>query len=538
MMSALANRVMLSWGWSRRLLAFAAGAVGALAMPPFSVWPVLAMSFSVAVWLIDGARASTGRLQLGTWWAAAVTGWWFGFGYFLAGLWWLGAAFLVEADKFAILMPLGVVGLPAGLALFHALGFGLARLLWPQDQTRILSFAAAMTVVDWLRGHVLTGFPWNSFGLSLGSAPMTDQTAALVGLYGLTFIAVATLSTPALLGTQATDGRSIRPCALAATALAALVAYGAWRIPSGPTATVPKVALRIMQPNLPQDAKFRPENRDAIMARYLALSDRATSPSTSGVGSATHLIWPESPFPFILDRDRKALSDIAALLPVGVTLITGAARAEEPLPGERQARFYNALQVVDDDGVVRGSYDKTHLVPFGEYLPLRGLFDRLGIRQFVHIPGGFEPGKRHAGPMNIGGLPPVSPLICYEAIFPGAVVPPGARAGLLLNVTNDAWFGETIGPHQHLAQARMRAIEEGMPLVRAANSGISGIFDSYGRPVRTLGLGIEGVIDGPLPVATGPTLYARLGDSIPAMMVLFSLAVVLRRRRRAGRNPA
>ncbi len=140
--------------------------------------------------------------------------------------------------------------------------------------------------------------------------------------------------------------------------------------------------------------------------------------------------------------------------------------------------------------------------------------------------------------MTIAGLPPVAPLICYEVIFPGAVVPPGARAGLLLNVTNDAWFGETVGPHQHLAQARMRAIEEGMPLIRAANSGISGIFDSFGRPVRALGLGIEGVIDGPLPVATGPTLYARLGDSIPAMMVLCSWAVVLRGRRRERRSPA
>ncbi len=184
---------------------------------------------------------------------------------------------------------------------------------------------------------------------------------------------------------------------LAAAALGLLVAYGAWRIPAGPSPTVPKVALRIMQPNLPQDAKFRPENRDAIMARYLALSDRATSPATPGVGSATHLIWPESPFPFILDRDRKALSEIAGLLPVGVTLITGAARAEEPLPGERQARFYNALQAVDDDGVVRATYDKVHLVPFGEYLPLRRLFDAVGIRQFVHIPGGFEPGRRGAG---------------------------------------------------------------------------------------------------------------------------------------------
>lgn len=536
MLPSLANRVILSWGWSRRLIAFFAGAIGALAMPPFSIWPVLIISFGLAVWLIDGARASAGRLQLGTWWAAAVTGWWFGFGYFLAGLWWLGAAFLVEADKFAILMPLGVLGLPAGLALFHAMGFALARLIWPQSHGRILSFAAAMTVSDWLRGHVFTGFPWNSFGLSLGSAPMTDQGAALVGLYGLSFIALSCLGVFALLGTQESDGPAARPVFVGCMTVAALVAYGAWRIPAGAARTVPKVSLRIMQPNVPQDAKFSPDNRDAIMRKYLSLSDRATSPTTTGVATATHVIWPESAFPFILDRDRKALADIAALLPVGVTLITGAARLEEPLPGERQARYFNAVQVVDDDGVIRATYDKVHLVPFGEYLPLRGLFDALGIRQFVHIPGGFEAGRRPAGPLVVAGLPPVAPLICYEAIFPGEVVPAGARAGVLLNVTNDAWFGNTPGPYQHLAQARMRAIEEGLPLIRAANSGVSGIFDAYGRPVHTLGLGLEGVIDGPLPVATGPTIFARLGDGIPAMMVLFSYALLLRVARRRRRT--
>ena len=535
MVASLANRVILSWGWQRRLIAFFAGAIGALAMPPFSVWPVLAISFALAVWLIDGARASTGKLQLGTLWAAAVTGWWFGFGYFLAGLWWLGAAFLVEADKFAILMPLGVLGLPAGLAIFHAFGFMLARLVWPQRHMRILSFAAAMTLSDWVRGHVLTGFPWNSFGLSLGSAPVMDQAAALFGLYGLSFIALACLGVFALLGTQDTDGPAARPIAYACAALIALAAYGLWRVPSGPAPVAPKIAIRIMQPNLQQDAKFGPENREEIMRRYLTLSDRATSPTTTGVATVTHLIWPESAFPFILDRDRKALMDIAALLPPGVTLITGAARVEEPLPGERQARYFNALQTVDDEGRVRATYDKVHLVPFGEYLPFRTLFDRLGITQFVAIPGGFEHGRPPAGPMTIAGLPPVAPLICYEAIFPGAVVPDGARAGVLLNVTNDAWFGHTPGPYQHLAQARMRAIEEGMPLIRAANTGFSGIFDSYGRPVRLLGLGLEGVIDGSLPIATGPTLFARFGDGVPAMMVIFSYALLLRVSRRAAR---
>ncbi len=427
--------ILLAWGWPRRLIAFGAGAVGALAMPPFNLWPLLAVSFTVAVWLLDGS-ASGGR-RFGGVWSAAVAGWWFGFGYFLAGLWWLGAAFLVEADKFALLMPLGVVGLPAGLALFTGLGFALARLLWTGGAARILAFAAAMTIAEWLRGHVLTGFPWSAYGLAFGTAPLIDQTASLVGLYGLTFLALAILASPA--ATIAPDGGRLRFASpvLALVALALMGAYGWQRIPAAATATVPDVRLRIMQPNVPQDDRFRPENRDAIMRRYLSLSDRATSPEIPGLAAVTHLIWPESAFPFLLDRDRRALGEIADLLPPGVTLLTGAARADEPPPGGRTARFYNSLQVVDHDGAIRAVYDKVHLVPFGEYLPLRGWLEALGLRQFIVIPGGFEPGASRRA-LSAPGLPPIAPLICYEAIFPGEAVPPYPRPGLMLNVTNDA----------------------------------------------------------------------------------------------------
>lgn len=521
--------ILLAWGWPRRLIAFAAGAVGALAMPPIGFWPVLIVSFTVAVWLLDGAVAAPRRFDLGGARAAAAAGWWFGFGYFLAGLWWLGSAFLVEADKFAALMPLGVVGLPAGLAIFPALGFALARLIWPAGAARILAFAAALTISEWLRGHVLTGFPWNSFGLAFGASPLLDQSAALVGLYGLTFLALAILAAPAAM--IAADGKSLRslPLVLALVALAAMAGYGWRRLPADATATVANVRLRIMQPNLPQDDKFRPENRDDVMRRYLSLSDRATSPELSGVAAVTHLIWPESAFPFLLDRDRKALTEIADLLPAGVTLITGAARADEPLPGERLRRFYNSIEVVDHEGVVRGVYDKVHLVPFGEYLPLNGLLEAVGLRQFVQM-GSFSPGLARRT-LTVAGLPLVAPLICYEAIFPAAVVPAGPRPGMLLNVTNDAWFGLTPGPYQHFAQARMRAIEEGLPLARAANTGISAIIDPYGRVVRRLPLGVEGILDGPLPTPLNITPYARFGDLIPALIVVLSLLIVWRRRR-------
>lgn len=528
MLLRASQTILLAWGWPRRLIAFAAGAVGALAMPPVGAWPALAISFTVAVWLLDGSVAAPRRFDFGGLRAAASAGWWFGFGYFLAGLWWLGAAFLVEADRFAILMPLGVVGLPAGLALFPALGFALARFFWPGGMSRILVFAAFLTASEWLRGHILTGFPWNSFGLAFGAAPLLDQTAALTGLYGLTFLALAILASPAAM---VGDGKRLRfaPPAIALVALAAMAAYGWQRVPSQPMQTVQNIRLRIMQPNLPQDSKFRPENRDPIMRQYLQLSDRATSPEIPGVSGVTHLIWPESAFPFLLDRDRRALGEIADLLPPGVTLITGAARADEPLPGERTSRFYNSLEVVDHEGMIRSVYDKVHLVPFGEYLPFRRLLESIGLRQFVAM-GGFEPGAIHRA-LNIPGLPLAAPLICYEAIFPGEVIPSGPRPGLLLNVTNDAWFGQTPGPYQHFAQARMRTIEEGLPLVRAANTGISAIVDPYGRIVRLLPLGVEGVLDGPLPRAINSTLYARFGDIIPALMVLLALLIAWRVRR-------
>lgn len=527
----LAHRVVLASGWPRLALAFLAGAVGALAMPPFGFVPALVLALVPAVWLIDGAAfGESGRfLSRRTLLAAALTGWAWGCGYFLAGLWWLGAAFLVEADRFAWALPLGVLGLPALLAVFPALGFALARALWSSGPWRLFALAFGLAGSEWLRGHVLTGFPWNPIGMALGQNLWSMQGAAIVGVEGLTVLAVLIAAAPATIATgESRLGRWL-PGALAAALLAGLFAYGAWRLPSGPVATVEGVRLRLMQPNLPQDAKFNPANRDAIMRRYLSLSDRATSPRSTGVADVTHLIWPESAFPFLLQDDPKALAQIAALLPPGVTLVTGAARADEPLPGERP-RFYNAIQVVGDDGTILASYDKTHLVPFGEYFPgfLDGGLRALGLRQFVHVPGGFEAGTQQA-PLAVPGLPPVAASICYEAIFSGAVIPAGARRpGLILNVTNDAWFGDTPGPRQHFAQSRLRAVEEGVPLVRAANNGISAVIDPYGRIVDSLPLGVEGVLDAGLPRALAiGTPFPRIGPMILLGMLLGSLALSL-----------
>lgn len=516
--SALADRVILAWGWPRRLIALAAGASGALALPPLDLWPLIVVPMTVAVWLVDGAVGESWRARL---LSAAAAGWWWGLGFFLAGLWWLGAAFLVEADKFAWALPLGVVALPAFLALFPALGFGLARLIWPHGGGRILALAVALTLSEWLRGHVFTGFPWNTYGMMLAGQGWIAQFAALAGLYGLTLVAVAIGAAPAVIGTGKPGPQRWRMPVLALAALGGLLGYGAWRVPAQPSAMVSGVKLRLMQPNLPQDAKFSPQNAEMILAHYLKLSDRATSPVTLGVQDVTHLIWPESAFPFLLGRTPQALSRIAALLPPNATLITGAARAGEMLPGEGRPPIFNSIQVVNDEGLIVGSYDKVHLVPFGEYLP--PIFERLirgvGLSEFVSVPGGFAAGARRT-PLMVRGLPPAAAVICYEVVFPGEVMPQGPRPGFMLNLTNDGWFGRTSGPYQHFAQARLRTIEEGLPLVRVANTGISGVVDAYGRVIASMALGTEGVLDVGLPVEGPVTPYAQFGDVILAGLVL------------------
>ncbi len=520
----LAAAIMLASGWRRLLIAAAAGAFGALSMPPIHLLPALAVAFPVAVWLIDGSVSGPGQFHPRTLRAAFAAGWAFGFGYFLVGFWWIGAAFLVETDEFAWLLPVGVLGLPAGLALFHAFGFLAARLLWLEGGRRIFAFAFAMTAVEWLRGVVLTGFPWNSFGQAFGAGDALLQSASLVGLDGLTLIAALIFATPAALATGATPLRRLALPIAGAAVLAAMLGFGFWRLQATPVALLPEVRIRVMQPNLSQREKHRLAGQ-AVLTRYLALSDRATAPGAGGAADATHLVWPESPFPFLLAREPQALSQISRLLAPRTILITGAARAEDA--GADRVRYFNAIHVVGPDGVITDSYDKAHLVPFGEYLPFRALFDRFGLRQFVEIPGGFDAGVRR-GPLQVRGLPPVLPLICYEAIFPSEVGAAAMRPGVIVNVTNDGWFGLTTGPHQHLAQARMRSAEQGLPQVRAANTGISAVIDPLGRIVRQLPLGTEGVLDSPLARPLPATIYARFGQWPAWIMALITFFVCIR----------
>lgn len=532
-LASLIERIILSWGWRRRAIAFISGAAGALALPPLSLFALMAVPLTISVWLIDGAQdRAPGRSLSASPSAAFGAGWWMGFGYFIAGLWWVGSALLVDAGKFAWALPLAVVALPAALAVFPAAGFALARLFWSPGPLRIFALAFGLGMAEWARGLLFTGFPWNDVGMALGVNLALAQTASLVGLHGLTFLTIAIFAAPATLWRVSESRLNLTPTIVAALALVLMATFGGLRLMSPPSATMPGVKLRLIQPNIAQDdASFGPEKKQAILRRYFDLSERATSPDRSGVRDVTHLVWPESAFPFILSRDPQALSEIVDFLGSGATLITGAARREDGSP----PRYFNSIEIVGRGGLSAQRYDKQHLVPFGEYMPFASLLERAHITQLVDIPGGFEPGS---GPriLHVPGLPDAMPLVCYEAIFPiefGGLMSGADRPTWLLNVTDDAWFGLTPGPYQHFAQARLRAIELGVPLVRDANSGISAVLDGFGREIAVAPLGAEGVLDAELPEALAPTLQSHLG-SVGAMLIgMAFLAAALTGKRRA-----
>jgi apolipoprotein N-acyltransferase len=527
-----AQNVILAWGWPRRAIAFLGGATGALAMPPFSFAPAMIVPLTLAVWLVDGSvdRGPREATRLASLRAAFGAGWWWGFGYFAAGLWWLGAAFLVEADRFAWALPLGVLGLPAALALFPALGFALARLIWRPGASRVLALAVGLGASEWLRCVAFTGFPWNEIGMALGQNVTLAQIASIVGLHGLTLAAVAIFAAPATLGTEDGARRRWAPTVVATLAFAAVYGFGALRLEAPASAATPGVKLRVMQTDIAQGPDFVPDNGLAIVRRYLALSDRATSPATSGVADVTHLIWPESAFPFILSREGQALAEIAAFLRGGAILVTGAARMEEGKRADGRLHFFNSIEVLDRRGLLPERYDKHHLVPFGEYMPFSQAFERIAVTQFIHFPGGFDAGT---GPtlIHIPGLPTARAMICYEAIFPNEFSEsrddPADPPRWLLNVTDDSWYGVTPGPYQHFAEARLRAIELGLPLVRAANGGESAVADGLGRILAEAPPGTEAVLDSPLPQPLPPTWQGRWGSATSGLIGLAFLILCL-----------
>ena len=484
---------------SRMTLGFAAGALTVLTFPPFSILLLVPVAYSA---LFVGLRdLSFGR--------AFLVGWAFGLGQFGFGISWIAESFYVEADRFGALAIPAVAGLSAGLAIFPA----IAAVLFVEIARRgamgsllaCLLFATSWTAAEWLRGHVLTGFPWNLAGYALVDYAALRQHAAWVGSYGLSFLTVFVAALPGA-ALMAVGRQRLIISLMPLAGIVTMWASGTLRLQSD-APQPPDVNLRIVQGNVPQEEKWAPENREATFALYLELS---TQPGDFDV-----LLWPETAFPGFLDEDAQARARIAAALPDGSVLLTG---VPDRVLSEDGTRYFNTVQAFDDTNEILTGYAKHHLVPFGEYVPFRGW---LPIERLTAGLGDFTPGP---GPRTLAlpGMPLVAVAICYEIIFPGHVVDDMFRPDWIFNATNDSWFGTSIGPEQHLASARMRAVEEGLPVIRAANTGISAVIDANGEIIARLDTGERGIIDADLPSAQPPTPYALFGDWMLLALILAS----------------
>jgi len=462
-------------GWRRFLVLFVAGGLAALAMPPFFIWPLL--GFSVPFLFMSCMRAASGK-------QAALSGWGWAFGYFVVGLYWIANALLTDPEKFGWLIPFAVAGLPAVFALYYALaGWMMWKLRhWPLG-LQMLGCVAVLTLVEWLRGWVLTGFPWNAPGYAINVSTETLQLAAWGGLWGATAAVIGLSLLPMLAWRQ----RCWWPLVLLIGLLGGGYGAGYAWLNNHPTRYVEGVTLRLVQANIQQEYKWQAGAREQAVFDHVKLS---TSTSLDHIDA---VIWPETAIPFFLDKTFRYGEWVRQATPPHGVLLTGAMRVGRPSSADAVPLFYNSLFALRLAGE-EAHYDKRHLVPFGEFVPLRDYVPMVSI-----VYGGHDFSRGEGSPIiSVAGLPPMRPLICYEAIFPQEVAI-GEKAEWLLNLTNDAWFGLSPGPYQHFEAARMRAVELGKPMVRVANTGISGVVDPHGRVLHQTALGEATVIDVPLP---------------------------------------
>jgi apolipoprotein N-acyltransferase len=516
----LAYDIAALTGWRRYGLAFVLGVAAAAAMPPVDLTPLLAVAFPGLLWLDDGSAGPGASFRLGSV---------FGFGFFLAGLYWIAAALFVDIDRFWWLVPFVAAGLPAYLAIYIGLALFatslVARYLRLPATARIFAFAVAWSAAEWARGHALTGLPWNLIGYAwAGGFPgaiAVLQNVAWVGIYGLSFLTALAVSLLALIGSARiapmSAPRRWAPAIAAGLLVIVPAAAGSIRLETMPT-VLTGTWLRLVQPSIPQSLKWQP---GAARANFRRLVDLSTAPASHRLAA---VLWPEAAAPVLLGRDPAARQVIAAIVPRGGYLITGALRANPP-PGPI-VQVWNSIEALNDRGDIVADYDKAHLVPFGEYVPWRDWLP------FNKITAGTMDLSAGPGPRTIAlrGLSPFAALICYEAIFPGAIVDESARPAWMLNVTNDAWYGRTSGPFQHFAIARTRAVEEGLPLVRVANNGITAVVDAGGRVLARTDLDAIGYVDAALPAPAARTLYAQAGDwTLLALLLLGAIPVALRR---------
>lgn len=507
MADTLLERLTPRHAVTRRFAAFLAGGLTTLALPPIYAVPLLLITFPL---LLGLARSSRNTVS------AFAEGWWFGLAHFVSGFYWIAVAFMVNEDVSDVGGPFAVGLLSAVMAIYigavaaahhRLLRIASTRGIVVPPLAEALLFAVLWSLAEYLRGHLFTGFPWNLIGTVWAFHPVMMQSASLWGLYGLSLLTVvAALALWGILRADQrhTDQRRGAPLATASVLLVGLALFGAWRLADATDAVVDGVRLRVVQANVAQNEKWQRDRLSENFVRHLELSGKPSTPPI------THVIWPETAAPYFLNAEPSRRFLMAGVTPPGGYILAGAPRLER-FP-DKTYQIGNSLFVVDEVGAIRASYDKAHLVPFGEYLPFRGVLSAIGLERFVPGLLDFTPGSGLVT-LALPGLPPFSPLICYEIIFPNAVARRDDPPDWLLNITNDGWYGITSGPYQHLVATQFRAVEEGVPVVRAAGTGISAVIDPWGRATASLALGRAGFFDANLPrkIERRP-LFARLGD--------------------------
>lgn len=491
-MDKVVSRICNLRGWKRQFFAMICGGIASFSLAPYYLLPVCFIAFPVLVLLMDGISTIPElKTRLSN---AMLTCWSFGFGYFVLSLWWLSNAMLVDPVGFAWAIPFAIFGLPAYLAIYWGFAGFIAITIWKKGASRFFSLAFAIGVGEYLRSTLLTGFPWASIGYTIMPIPLLMQSDAVVGLYAMNALAVLLYSIPTVF---MTSERKTVALIIGMALLCAHIGFGIYRLHD--LAPVDHYNnsnrwVRLIQPSVKQDEKLDNEVRLSTFQTNLELSSSKPAGITR---EPDFIVWPETSLPYILDYVPEVAMQIASILKPQQWAIIGAVRTEQ-LSQESDRRYFNTIEVINSDGTVIDHSDKLHLVPFGEYLPYQNLFDIIGLRGLADVAGGYTAAterKTVKMPNNFVYLP----MICYEAIFPDGMNYEGATPQAILNVTNDAWFGSTPGPYQHFDQARLRAVELGIPLIRAANNGISAVVDPYGRIVASLGLNAINFLDAPVP---------------------------------------
>ena len=488
--------------WKQRGVLFGTGMLAALAHAPLFVIPLLFAGLTALAWALDNAARAPRPMRAGF-----TTAFVFALGYFTAGLFWIAFAFFTRGPAFAPFGPFAALALAGALALFWGIAGALQARFAGRGPSRILLLALLLFVAEWARGHVLTGFPWNLPGYVWPGGGAVSQSAALIGVWGLSLLTLLAALSPACLAGPSVRGGRFIPVLSAMIVFAGLAAWGAQRLASGTVESETGIRLRIVQVNIGQNEKWTDGNQAMVRDRYLEATE------APGLETVTHILWPEGALPLYLLEDGDTLSPLSRLLADGPTLIAGTPRRDADAPGG--TLYYNSIAAISFPGgrpQLNGLYDKVRLVPFGEYIPFASLFRSFGIASLSTMVEGYSAGET-AATIQLGNAPPFSPLVCYEIVY-ARFVPRGAsRPAWLVNLSNDAWFGPTAGPAQHLNIARYRAIEEGLPVARAASGGYSGVIDAYGRAPDLIGPLAEGAFDFPLPPALRPTAYSRVGDA-------------------------